>query len=356
MTTLVWQSSFVAYTGYSGSSRAFVLGLDRQGLAVRPHFLYGADHDEQPADRMPARLRELQQLPLRLDVPQVVYAPGDQLGKNSGRYRIGFTMLEVDRLPPAWVEVCNQLDEVWTPSQWGAEVFQASGIKRPIYVVPLGVDLARFKPGPPRKHLSARTVFLSVFEWGPRKGWEVLLRAYRAAFRPDDNVLLVLKIDSRVPATNPAQEFAPLLPTPSPPVALIYNQPLQVEQLVELYQGADCFVLPTRGEGWCMPALEAMACGVPAIVTAWSGSQAFLNEQVGYPLPISGLIETNQPHPYYRNARWAAPDEEALVELLRRVHTHRAEARSKGQAAAIAAQAWSWENAVQVIMARLKQL
>jgi glycosyltransferase involved in cell wall biosynthesis len=38
-----------------------------------------------------------------------------------------------------------------------------------------------------------------------------------------------------------------------------------------LYGGADAFVLPTRGEGWGLPILEAMAAGVPAIATNWSG-------------------------------------------------------------------------------------
>lgn len=353
MTALVWHSSFVALTGYSGSSRAFVLGLDGRGVAVRPHFLYGADHDEQPADRLPLRIRQLQQQPLRLDLPQVVYAPGDQIAKNSGRYRIGFTMLEVDRLPTAWVEQCNQMDEIWTPTAWGAEVFAASGVRRPVYAVPLGVDLARFRPGPRRERLAERTVFLSVFEWGPRKGWDVLLRAYRAAFQPSDPVLLLLKIDCRVPAVNPAHELAALLPAPAPPVGLIYNQPLSVAQLVELYQGADCFVLPTHGEGWCMPALEAMACGVPPIVTDWSGPTAFIDDTVGYPLRITGLVPTGQPHPYYRDAAWAAPDEAALVELLRRVHHAPAEAQAKGRAAAEAARRWGWEPAVQTVIDRL---
>ncbi|MFN8567261.1 MAG: hypothetical protein U0Z44_07015 [Kouleothrix sp.] len=85
-------------------------------------------------------------------------------------------MLETDRLPPSWVEQANQMDEVWTPSAWGAEVFRASGVARPVYVVPLGVDAARFQPAPPRTLLRDRTIFLSVFEWGERKGWEVLLR------------------------------------------------------------------------------------------------------------------------------------------------------------------------------------
>ena len=47
MTALVWHSSFASLTGYSGSARAFVLGLDERGVDVRPLFIYGADHDEQ---------------------------------------------------------------------------------------------------------------------------------------------------------------------------------------------------------------------------------------------------------------------------------------------------------------------
>lgn len=197
---LVWHSSFAAPTGYSGSSCAFVLGLDARGVEVRPLYLYGTDRDEFiQVGRMPPRIMELQTLPIRLDVPQVVYAPGDRLHKNSGRYRIGFTMLEVDRLPAAWVEQANQMDEVWTPTAWGAEVFRTSGVQRPIFVQPLGVDADRFRPGVGRTRLADYTIFLSIFEWDVRKGWDILLRAYRAAFRPGDPVVLLLKVDCRAP-------------------------------------------------------------------------------------------------------------------------------------------------------------
>ena len=356
MTALIWHSSFAALTGYSGSSLEFVLGLDARGVAVRPLYLYGSDDDEQIlAGRMHPRIRELQALPLRLNLPQVVYAPGDRFSKNSGAYRVGFTMLEVDRLPAAWVEQANLMDEIWTPTAWGTEVFQASGVRRPVHVVPLGVDTTRFRPAP-RTRLTDRTVFVSVFEWGARKGCDLLLRAYRAAFRPTDSVLLILKIDCRVPATNPVREIAAWLPAPAPPVGLIYNQPLTPAQLVELYQFADCFVLPTRGEGWGMPILEAMACGVPAIATNWSGQTAFLNHENGYPLPIRGLIPTGSDRPFYRDARWADPDEGALVELLRRVASRPDERAAKGRRASLDAQEWGWARGIDTIQARLAAL
>jgi len=353
---LVWHSSFASLTGYSGSSLAFVLGLDARGVAVRPLYLYGADRDEHiMMGGVHPRIAMLQRAPLRLDVPQVVYAPGDRFSKNSGRYRIGFTMLEFDRLPQEWVQQANQMDEVWTPTVWGAHVFAASGVTRPIHVVPLGVDLACFAPGSPRTHLTDRVVFLSVFEWSRRKGWDVLIRAYRAAFRPNDPVVLVLKIDCRAPDENPVREIAALLPSPSPPVTLLYNRTLNAQRMAELYRSADCFVLPTRGEGWGMPILEAMACGIPAIATDWSGPTAFLNHENGYPLLIRGLVPADAGGFYGRGARWADPDGDALVELLRHVAQHPEERRAKGQRAAADAARWSWERAIDIVYARLSR-
>jgi glycosyltransferase involved in cell wall biosynthesis len=351
---LTWHSSFASLTGYSGSSLAFVLGLDARGVAVRPLYLYGADHDEQiAAGRMHPRILELQQAPLRLDAPQVVYAPGDRFSKNSGSYRIGYTMLEVDRLPDAWVTLANQMDEVWTPSDWGKAIFAASGVTRPIHTLPLGIDPARFAPGPARAQLRDRTVFLSIFEWSVRKGWDVLLRAYRAAFQPSDAVALVLKIDSHAPGDNPLRVLAELLPAPSPPVSVLYNQPLSAERLAELYRSADCLVLPTRGEGWGMPVLEAMACGVPAIATDWSAISAFLSAENGYPIPVRSLVAADDRNRYTRGARWAEPDHDALVELLRSAANNPGQRRAKGARAAEDARRWTWDRSLDLIMARL---
>jgi glycosyltransferase involved in cell wall biosynthesis len=355
MTDLVWHSSFSSLTGYSGSARALVAALEDRGLAVRPLYLFDSDDREAllygpPGPRIAALQRER---PLRLDVPQVVYGRGDLFAKNSGSYRVGFTMLEVDRLPTTWVQQANLMDEVWAPTEWGAAMFRSSGVTRPVYSVPLGVDLELFHPGPLRGQLTERTVFLSVFEWGLRKGWDLLLQAYRAAFRPSDAVLLLLKVDCREPATNPLRPMREALGDAAPPVSLIYNRSLSGQQLAELYRGADCFVLPSRGEGWCMPALEAMACGTPALVTNWSGPTAFVRDESGYPLASCGLSPAPSDMPLYAGACWAEPDREHLVELLRRVHANRDEARAKGALAATEARRWSWDAAAAAIVERL---
>ena len=51
-----------------------------------------------------------------------------------------------------------------------------------------------------------------------------------------------------------------------------------------MYRASDAYVIPTRGEGWGMPITEAMAMGIPAIVTGWSGTADFVTDRVGYTL------------------------------------------------------------------------
>ena len=104
-----------------------------------------------------------------------------------------------------------------------------------------------------------------------------------------------------------------------------------------------------------MPILEAMACGIPAIATDWSGPTAFLNHENGYPLLIRGLVPADAGGFYGRGARWADPDGDALVELLRHVVQHPEERRAKGQRAAADAARWSWERAIDIVYARLSR-
>lgn len=54
----------------------------------------------------------------------------------------------------------------------------------------------------------------------------------------------------------------------SPPETLVVlPEGLPNEQMPSLYRAADVFVLPSRGEGWGRPHVEAMACGIPIIAT-----------------------------------------------------------------------------------------
>ena len=49
-------------------------------------------------------------------------------------------------------------------------------------------------------------------------------------------------------------------------------------------------MLPSRGEGWGRPHVEAMSMGLPLLATNWSGITAYLDHSVGYPIAVERLI------------------------------------------------------------------
>ena len=125
-----------------------------------------------------------------------VHAPGHSLERLVGAaYCIGRTMFETDRMPPEWVQKCNEMDEIWVPSAQNLESLRRSGVTVRVTRIPAGVDAERFRPGLTPLSIPGcrKKVFLSVFEWIYRKGWDVLLRAWARAFKGDDDVCLVLR-------------------------------------------------------------------------------------------------------------------------------------------------------------------
>jgi GT2 family glycosyltransferase len=353
---LFWHSIIASPTGYAISSRQFALELDRRGVDVRLGCIWGNDITEPPTGD--PRIEQMRRRPKDTGLVQVVYHQGDSFIKNSGRYRVGYSMLEPTGIPDDWAEQANQMDEVWVPSTFNARTFRESGVKRPIYVVPLGVDPDYFHPGIAARRPSDRFVFLSNFEWGERKAPELLLKAFADEFSASDDVVLVLKVFNNDPGVNVHQQIADMRLRPTAaPVVLMLNQNIALQQMGSLYTSADCFVLPTRGEGWGMPILEAMACGLPTIATNWSAQADFLDEEYSYPLRVSRLIPAIAKCPYYTGYEWADPDVEHLRYLMRHVYEHRDEARAKGRRAAeVAATRWTWARATDRIMERLEAI
>jgi GT2 family glycosyltransferase len=358
--SLSWQSILSWANGYAMSSRELMRALDEQGVRLTYRYAYGkgtpfpVPEDSGTGDRLLDIVRARRD-PAHPPVA-VTYAQGDVFHRNHGRYKIGFTMLEVDGFPADWVQQMNRMDEVWTPTAFGAEAMRASGVRRPVHVIPLGVDPQHFHPGIRRVPRDGNAfVFVANFEWGERKLPELLLRAFNRTFTRKDDAILVCKITNRNPAVDvPAEVRALELDDRGGRVFLIYNRELPHYQLATLYRSADCYVSTTRGEGWGLPLLEAMACGLPAIATDWGGHTAILDPDDSYPLRVRGTIPAVAMCPYYAGFSWADPDPEHLAYLLRHVYENRDEAKARGlRAAARVRQTLTWNVSARAILDRL---
>ncbi len=356
-----WHSVFNLATAYAGSSRELVSALDRLGVRVTYRYVYGPGTviPVEEAERGESYVADLiRARKLEAAAPQVVYAQGDRFEANAGTYKIGFTMLETDGLPREWVRQANLMDEVWVPSRFNAGTFRESGVIKPIHVIPLGVDPDHFNPSIAGQPLSGVYTFLSIFEWGERKSPGLLLRAFNQEFRADEPVILLAKVMNADPGVDVHREVANLQLDPrGGRIHLSLNQAVPTHQLGVLYRSAHCFVLPTRGEGWGLPIIEAMACGLPVIATDWSAHCDFMTADNAYPLPVETLVPARAKCPYYAGFRWAEPSHTQLRRLMRHVFDNPEEARAKGQRASREVrQNWSWERAALKIVARLDDI
>ena len=127
----------------------------------------------------------------------------------------------------------------------------------PTEVVPFGVDHARFRPAPsPGKDL------LCVADFYRHKRHDVLLEAWAALPEPRPRLRLIG--DPRV--DPPCYRELALRATGLRSLGEInFESGLPLEKLVGAYHGARVFVLPSEHESFCLPLLEAQACGVPAV-------------------------------------------------------------------------------------------
>jgi glycosyltransferase involved in cell wall biosynthesis len=292
---LVWCGAAMDPSGYGEATRGYLLALAREKDLTLKLSAKNFWHGDPPDLRgVWPTLEALHNNNFDRREPYVFlqHLTPDQwlLGAGDCKYHIGMTTFETTSLPPAWMTNIRAMDEIWTFSEWAKGIFQSRGIRRPITVVPHGVDVVRFRPGlEPLPEITEATkdsfVFGANFDWTERKNPGGLLRAYFSTFKPTDDVCLVIKSFYQFPIEHSREYILTYINgvkqqmglTKTPRILLITDMMSQ-EQLPRFYASLDAYVLPSRGEGWGLTYSEAMASGLPTIAVNWSGHTQFMND------------------------------------------------------------------------------
>ena len=277
---------------------------------------------------------------------------------------VGRPYFETDRLPPDWVEACNRMDRIWVPSEFSMEAFARSGVPRSkLRTLPDSIDPARFGPDvQPLEIATERSFnFLSICEWIPRKGWDLLVRAFVEEFAEDEDVGLTLQVFSLTGKSieDIAHDIRRAITAAGkgnvPPIR-VNTAFVSEDDVPRLYRSVDAYVLPHRGEGWGRTLMEAMATGLPTIGTRWSAPLEFMSDANSY-LVDCDVVDVPQEmlheQPYYGGHRWAEPSVEHLRAQMRAVFRDRVESQERGRKAALDVAA---QLNPMVVGARIRQL
>jgi glycosyltransferase involved in cell wall biosynthesis len=154
-----------------------------------------------------------------------------------------------------------------------------------LHIVPVGVDQESFRPMPHVKRVPGRIMTTASADV-PMKGLVPLLEAVaKLRVEREDAHLVVIgkqKDKSKIPAVLDRLGLKDV-------VTFVSGVPQ--ERIVELYAEAQVAVVPSLYEGFSLPAIEAMACGVPLVATTGGA----LPEVVGPDGEAALTVPTNDP-------------------------------------------------------------
>jgi glycosyltransferase involved in cell wall biosynthesis len=254
-------------------------------------------------------------------------------------YNIGFTMWETSRIPCTnmdgqvrtnWVTQMNKMDEIWTAARDAKIAFESSGVTSDVTVFNGPVDTDFYRPGLEELPIRGLTVdgtgepipreqrpFVIGFmgQWTKRKNIEDWLLWLMSQFKKDSVVGLLKTYGSHMDQEQVNQVHQRIAlarqqirsDVEGAGINLITNK-LSDTQVARWFQTPDMYISFSRGEGFALPVVQAMASECVVAHTAWGGPRDYItHEKSGFLLPASLEPVTGMSYnPWYRADQWWA--------------------------------------------------
>lgn len=172
-----------------------------------------------------------------------------------------YSMFESTKIPFEWVDTFNNnFDAVIVPDPSLIKVYENSGVKIPIFSLPLGMYLSDFFNIKHSKIPHSPFVFGSTATYIPRKNIPTLIQAFKEEFGESKAVLLSLhgryKVDFFINSILLNSENIK-----------ISDAVLSHYDYVKLMRSFDCYINISKGEGFSCGPREALAMGIPCIIS-----------------------------------------------------------------------------------------
>jgi len=211
---------------------------------------------------------------------------------NKGFKIIAFDTADSDRISEKAVELANKVEAVIVPSTFAKNVFEKSGVYKPVYVVPHGIpdefmvngrtithpDLAKLKEMKEKNNFTF--VLFQLIHSGARKGCDLFAKAMSIVQKENPNIIILAKrlegLDSYLPLLRQLK-------------CIEIGGYLELDAYRQLYDLSDITVLTSRGGGFECVALESLSRGIPTIVP---NAGCFL-DYIQYAIPVR--VTKNKP-------------------------------------------------------------
>jgi glycosyltransferase involved in cell wall biosynthesis len=210
-------------------------------------------------------------------VEESLWSPGDSLDRffptvDAGdQIRFAYSMLESTRIVPEWVMMINlYFDAVIVPDQFLVDAYVKSGVTVPVFHIPLGLDMRPFLEVPLKKAKNKGPfIFASLGTAIDRKNHVMAIQAFAKVFGNNENARLY--INCREGTKDVKKEIMDAIVKQKCNNIKYTELRLKKDAYLKFFRTVDCLLNLSKGEGFSIQPREAMALGIPAIVTHNTG-------------------------------------------------------------------------------------
>lgn len=214
--------------------------------------------------------------------------------KSRDQIRIAYSVFESSAIPNEWVTILNSyFDAVVVPDPYLVETYENSGVRLPIFVLPLGLDLQAFFDEPLKKQAGTPFVFANLSTCTDRKNQIALVKAFAKAFGNDDRVSLL--INCRICTDGTQGKLKEEIIRQGLTNVHFSNLSLDNAAYLRLFKTVDCYVNLSKGEGFSIQPREAMALGIPVIAADNTAQTTICKSSYAVAVPSTALEPATYP-------------------------------------------------------------
>lgn len=234
---------------------------------------------------------------------------------------IGFATFETYNPPQKWIDILNKNNGLITPSEFNYNIFAHSRLKKPLFHISHCIDFDLYDNIKPL-FKNNKFKFLFIGRWKERKGYKTLIEAFLNEFNQNDSVELYIKTDKVDKAKAFVHKMKKVFKNSKGFASIFFeSQVYNNEELLSFIKSFDCMILPTMGEGFCIPGLQCMALNIPVIITQFSGCTDYAKDETCFCLKPKGFVMKRNMDsiPQFSNKKWAYIDVKQIRRNMRNV-------------------------------------
>lgn len=202
---------------------------------------------------------------------------------------VPWTPIDYEPVPKAISNNLRFANRIISMSKFGETALKEAGFSSTY--IPHGVNTKIFRPLDKQKRKVEMGIDPKTFVFGmvsankesfnPRKSFQQVLEAFAMFLQRNPNSLLYIHTDPDFPGGFPLKQLASDLGIASR-VAFPdrYKQKFETDKegVNLIYNMFDAYLSPSSSEGFCIPIIEAQACGLPVIVNKWTSMPELIQE------------------------------------------------------------------------------